>query len=266
MRIALGQMAATTDKVANLRAVAGGIQAASDHGAELVVLPEAAMCSFARPRLEAAEPFDGPWATAVRELARVAGVTVVVGMFTTTGSERVRNTLLVTGPGVETRYDKLHLFDALGYAESRQIEAGDRAVTFEVGGHTFGLATCYDVRFPALFTHLADAGAEAILLPSSWAPGRDKLHQWRTLVTARAMDSTAFVVAVDQALADASGDHAPTGIGHSLVVDPTGTVITELGDGSEQAVVELDLDAVAAVRAQLPVLRHARDVPADPGT
>ena len=259
MRIAIGQMAATTDTVANLRAVAGVIEAASKVGAELVVLPEAAMCSFARPRVEAAEPFDGPWANAVREMAKLMGVTVVVGMFTTTGTERVRNTLLVTG-AVEARYDKVHLFDALGYAESRQIEAGDRAVTFELGGHTFGLATCYDVRFPGLFTHLAGLGAETILLPSSWAPGPQKLHQWRTLVTARAMDSTAFVVAVDQAQPDASGDGQPTGIGHSLVVGPTGTVIVELGDGSEYAVVDLDLDAAAEVREQLPVLRHARDM------
>ena len=259
MRIAIGQMAATTDTVANLRAVAGVIEAASKVGAELVVLPEAAMCSFARPRVEAAEPFDGPWANAVREMAKLMGVTVVVGMFTTTGTERVRNTLLVTG-AVEARYDKVHLFDALGYAESRQIEAGDRAVTFELGGHTFGLATCYDVRFPGLFTHLAGLGAEAILLPSSWAPGPQKLHQWRTLVTARAMDSTAFVVAVDQAQPDASGDGQPTGIGHSLVVGPTGTVIVELGDGSEYAVMDLDLDAAAEVREQLPVLRHARDM------
>ena len=259
MRIALGQMAATTDKVANLRVVAGVIQGASDDGAELVVLPEAAMCSFARPRIEGAEPFDGPWANAVREMAKLAGVTVVVGMFTTTGGPRVRNTLLVTG-AVEARYDKVHLFDALGYAESRQIEDGDRAVTFPLGGHTFGLATCYDVRFPGLFTHLAELGAEAILLPSSWVPGPQKLHQWRTLVIARAMDSTAFLVAVDQAQPDTAGDGKPTGIGHSLVVDSTGTVIVELGDGSEYAVLDLDLDAVAEVRERLPVLQHARDV------
>jgi deaminated glutathione amidase len=260
MRIAIGQMAATTDTVVNLRAVAGVIQGASEQGAELVVLPEAAMCSFAKSRIEAAEPFDGPWASAVREMAELAGVTVVVGMFTTTGSERVRNTLLVTG-AVEARYDKLHVFDALGYAESRQIEPGNRAVTFQLGGHTVGLATCYDVRFPGLFTHLAGLGAEMILLPSSWAPGPEKLHQWRTLVTARAMDSTTFVVAVDQALPDASSEGRPTGIGHSLVVGPTGTVILELGDGSEYAVVDLDLDAVAEVREQLPVLEHTRDLP-----
>lgn len=260
MRIALGQLAATTDKAANLELVASAITAAATAQAELLVLPEATMCSFARPRAEAAEPFDGPWANAVRDLARAAGVTTVVGMFTTTDSELVRNTLLVTGPDVEARYDKLHLFDALGYAESRQIEAGDRVVTFDLLAHTFGLATCYDVRFPALFTHLARKGAEVILLPSSWAPGAHKLHQWRTLVTARAMDSTAFVVAVDQAAPDAAGDRSPTGIGHSMVVGPNGAVILELGEGNEFAVVDLDLGAVAEVRQRLPVLKHARDL------
>ena len=76
-------------------------------------------------------------------------------MFTTTSSPKVRNTLLVTG-AAEARYDKLHLFDALGYAESRQIEAGATPVTFPLAGHRIGLATCYDVRFPnpVSYTHL----------------------------------------------------------------------------------------------------------------
>jgi predicted amidohydrolase len=191
-------------------------------------------------------------------MAAGLGVTVVAGMFTTTSSALVRNTLLVTG-GAEARYDKIHLFDALGYAESKQIEPGERAVTVAVGGHNIGLATCYDVRFPELFTSLAGAGAELILLPSSWAPGPGKLHQWRTLVTARAMDSTSFVVAVDQSVAAAGGQgRTPTGIGHSLVIDPTGAVLLELGEQDELAVVDLDLNLVPGVRERLPVLEHRR--------
>lgn len=258
MRIALGQLLSTTDPDANLALVADLTGQAARAGAEVVVFPEATMCSFARPRADAAEPFDGPWASAVRSIAADSGITVVVGMFTTTDSPQVHNTLLVTG-STEARYDKLHLFDALGYAESRQIRAGEQAVTIELSGHTLGLATCYDVRFPALFTHLAGRGAEAILLPASWADGPEKLHQWRTLVTARAMDSTAFVVAVDQARPPASPDgRTPTGIGHSLVVGPTGTVLLELGDDPELAVIDLDLDTVAGVRERLPVVRHAQ--------
>lgn len=257
MRIALAQVLASTDPDANLDLVRRNTADAAAQDAELVVFPEATMCSFARPRAEAAEAFDGPWATAVRAIAQDAGVTIVVGMFTTTGSPQVHNTLLVTG-NAEARYDKLHLFDALGYAESRQISAGDRPVSFDLGGHRFGLATCYDVRFPGLFTQLARSGAAAILLPASWAPGEEKLHQWRTLVTARAMDSTAYVVAVDQTLPPGSADTpSPTGIGHSMVVGPTGTVLLELGDDPELAIIDLDMDAVAGVRERLPVLQHA---------
>jgi deaminated glutathione amidase len=258
MRIALAQLLATTDPDANLGAVTELTAQAAVQGAELVVFPEATMCSFARPRADAAEPFDGPWANAVREVAATHAITITVGMFTTTDSPQVYNTLLVTGQA-ETRYDKLHLFDALGYAESRQIRAGNEAVTFDLPGHRFGLATCYDVRFPNLFTELAGRGAEAILLPASWADGPEKLHQWRTLVTARAMDATAFVVAVDQARPPLTKDgRTPTGIGHSMVVGPTGTVLLELGDDPELAVFDLDLREVADVREKLPVLRHAR--------
>lgn len=261
MRVALAQFAASTDPAGNLARVREFATEAAARSAELVVFPEAAMSSFARPRAEAAEPFDGPWAGGVRAIAADLGVTIVAGMFTTTDTPRVRNTLLVTG-GAEARYDKLHLFDALGYAESRQIEPGSRPVTFDLAGHRVGLATCYDVRFPGLFTHLAALGAELVVLPASWAPGEAKLHQWRTLVTARAMDSTSFVVAVDQSVppAVATGP-APTGIGHSLAIDPAGAVLLELGEDDELAVVDLDLSAVAAVRERLPVLRHAVPLP-----
>ncbi len=259
MRVALAQVAASTDPQANLHLVGELTAKAAELGAGLVVFPEAVMCSFGRPRSEAAEDFDGPWATAVRELAARHGVTVVAGMFTTTGTSRVRNTLLITGPGVTARYDKVHLFDALGYAESAQVEPGSTATTFALGGHLVGVATCYDVRFPALFVHLAGLGAELILVPAAWAPGPDKLHQWRTLVAARAMDTTSFIVAVDQSLPPAAADgRTPTGIGHSMVVDPTGRVLLELGDADELTVVDLDLASVAAVRERLPVLAHAR--------
>jgi len=259
MRIALAQCNSTTDPHANLEMVRDHVARAAAAGAEVVVFPEATMCSFARPRLEAAQPLDGAWATEVRTLASAAGVLVVVGMFTSTGSQRVRNTLLATGRGVEAHYDKIHLFDALGYAESDQIEAGDTAVVVELGTSRIGLATCYDIRFPSLFTHLASQGAEVILVPASWAPGPGKVAQWRTLAIARAMDSTSFVVAVDQAEPPpVGGSRQPTGVGHSMVVDPFGTVLLELDTEPELAMVDLDLADAAVARERLPVLRHAR--------
>lgn len=259
MRVGIAQILSTTYPAENLLQVRRQAQSAADLGAELVVFPEATMCSFARPRAEAAEPFDGPWASSVRAAAQHLGITIIVGMFTSTASARVRNTLLVTGPEVEGRYDKIHLFDALGYAESRQIEAGEFPVLVSIGPATIGLATCYDLRFPELFTYYARHGADLVVVPASWAPGHHKVHQWRTLATARAMDSTCFIVACGQAEPGiAGGERKPTGVGHSLVLDPFGTVLLELGPDPALAVIDLDLGLVAQARAALPLLDHTR--------
>jgi Predicted amidohydrolase len=266
MRVALAQIRSDSEPSANLELITDHIDRAAGR-ADLIVFPEATMSSFAGAAHLAAQPLDGPWAAQVRQLAAEADLTVVAGMFTP-GTGRARNTLLVTG-AAETHYDKLHLFDAFGQAESDDIEPGAALASFSLGTHQVGLATCYDVRFPALFTSLARGGAELIVLPASWASGPGKLHQWRTLVTARAMDSTSFVVAVDQAAdvstSSASGEatrHGPaTGIGHSMVVGPTGEVLLELGDGPELAFIELDLAEVPATRLRLPVLAHTRPLP-----
>ncbi|MFT3887988.1 MAG: carbon-nitrogen hydrolase family protein [Arachnia sp.] len=257
MRIALAQLSSSTDPAENLEMVGVYARRAAAAGAELVVFPEATMCSFARSSRDVAEPFDGPWAAAVRGIARELGIAVVAGMFTAADDGRVHNTLLVTGPA-EARYDKIHLFDALGFRESDHIAPGGRPVTVDVAGTRVGLATCYDVRFPGLFTALAQAGADLILVCASWAPGPQKVHQWRTLATARAMDSTTFVVAVGQAAASPVDEPGrPTGVGHSLAVDPTGTVLLELGERPELALVDIEPGLVADVRAHLPVLHHA---------
>ena len=258
MRIALAQLTSTVDPSANLDLVREWTGRAAVAGAEVVVFPEAMMCSFACPRADVAEGWDGPWASGVRAAAAEAGITVVVGLFTTAEDGRVHNSLLVTGAGVEARYDKIHLFDALGYAESRQIAPGAEPVTVTIGATRVGLTICYDLRFPALFTRLAGMGAEVIVVPASWAPGPNKVHQWRTLALARAMDSTSFVVACGQAEPAAADGVRPTGVGHSLVVDPYGTALLELGAGPELAVVDLDLTVVAEARERLPVLRYAR--------
>lgn len=263
MRIALAQFAATTDPAENLAVVLDQLGRAAGEGATLVIFPEAMSCSFARPRIEAAEPLDGPWASAVRAAATRAGITVIVGMFTPGASGRVRNTLLVTGPGIEASYHKVHLFDALGYRESDQIEPGQQMVVCDLDGVRLGLATCYDVRFPEQFKVLARLGAEVIVVPSSWAPGDRKVEQWRTLVTARALDSTSIVVAVDQALPPLAegperATRKPTGVGHSIVAGPLGEIVVELGPDSELALVDLDLTTVTAARAALPVLTTSR--------
>lgn len=258
MRVALAQVASGPDPAANLALVEGQARRAAGAGASLVVFPEATMCSFARASSEIAEPADGPWAGRVRELAGELGITIVVGTFVTADGGRVRNRLLVTG-AAETHYDKIHLFDALGFRESEHIEPGAEPVVAEVDGVGLGLAVCYDVRFPGLFTTLAGRGADVIVVAASWAPGPGKISQWTTLARARAMDSTSFVLAVGQACGgDPEVESRPTGVGHSLAVDPTGRVLLELGEAPELAVLDLDPSVVAGVRTRLPLLRDSR--------
>lgn len=262
MRIALSQLTTGPEPIKNLALIEEWTARAADAGADVVVFPEASMACFGTPLAPLAEPLDGPWATAVRGIADAAGITVVAGMFTPAPGGRVVNTLLATGRGTEATYDKIHLYDAFGYAESDSVAAGSRVVTIDVDGVRLGLATCYDVRFPELFRAHADAGATATLLAASWGAGPGKLDQWELLVRARALDATLWVAAVGQADPAAGGvtaqGTAPTGVGHSMVVGPDGTVRHRLGASPELMVTEVDADEVAAVREKIPVLANRR--------
>ena len=264
LRVAQAQITSGPDLAANLRQVADQTAWAAAAGARLVTFPEATMRAFGLPLASVAEPLDGPWADGVRAIAARHDVVVVAGMFTPAADGRVTNTLLATGRGVEAAYAKIHLYDAFGFAESATVAAGDELVVVDVDGVGVGLATCYDVRFPDLFTALADRGAEVVCLPASWGAGPGKLEQWQLLTRARALDSTCFVVATGQAdpltagVLPTGGGGAPTGIGHSCVVAPDGTVLAELGAEPDLVVSELDLDEVARVRAALPVLLNRR--------
>ncbi|HEX4706057.1 MAG TPA: carbon-nitrogen hydrolase family protein [Pseudonocardiaceae bacterium] len=262
MRIALCQLTSTPDPKANLARVASFADRAAADGAEVAVFPEATMACFGVPLGPVAEPLDGPWASAVGEIADRAGLTVVAGMFTPADDGRVRNTLLVTGGGRHLGYDKIHLFDAFGFAESDTVAPGDSVVTVEFGDVTLGLATCYDVRFPELFRALADRGATVVAVPASWGAGPGKREQWELLVRARALDCTSWVVACGQADPAASGivlsSKAPTGIGHSLVADPYGRVAGALDAGPDLLVVDVDPATVESARQAIPVLANRR--------
>jgi predicted amidohydrolase len=262
LRVALCQVTTSPDPAANLELVAAGVRAAAEAGARVVLFPEATMVCFGVPLRPVAEPLDGPWASAVADLARAHGVVVVAGTFTPADDGRVRNTLLVTGDGQHFGYDKIHLFDAFGFTESRTVAPGDEVRTVTVDGVTLGLATCYDVRFPELFRALADRGATAVLLGASWAPGEGKREQWELLVRARALDSTSWVLAAGQSDPAAAGvaavPGAPTGIGHSLVVDPFGRVREQLAAAPGTLVVEVDPQVTAQARTAIPVLANRR--------
>ncbi|AWW43064.1 hypothetical protein ADL00_16010 [Streptomyces sp. AS58] len=263
MRIALSQLTTGPRPEQNLELLRAETHRAADEGARVVVFPEAAMACFGTPLAPLAEPLDGPWASAVRTLAEEAGLVVVAGMFTPAPGGKVANTLLATGPGVEAAYDKIHLYDAFGYAESDTVAPGSEVVTIDVDGIRMGLATCYDVRFPELFRAHADAGALVSLLSASWGAGPGKTEQWELLIRARALDATVWLAAVGQADPAASGagpaqSTAPTGIGHSALVGPDGTVRRRLGADPGLLLVDVDPDEVAAVRRAVPVLANRR--------
>lgn len=257
VRVALAQILSGADPAANLELVATRAAAAAGVGAQLLVCPEATMRAFGKPLAEVAEPVDGPWATSLAEIAERHRLVIVAGMFTPAGDGRVRNTLRAVGPGVDAAYDKIYLFDAFGFAESDTVAPGDQPVLITVGGVKVGLTTCYDVRFPRLYTELARRGAQVICVAASWGAGPGKVEQWDLLTRARALDSTTYVLAAGQADPAATGADpgaAPTGVGHSRVVGPRGQVMVELAGEPGLLVTDLDLDVVDRARAAIPVL------------
>ncbi|MGI9124110.1 MAG: carbon-nitrogen hydrolase family protein [Mycobacterium sp.] len=257
MRIALAQILSGTDPEANLGLVSDYTRKAAEDGARLVVFPEATMCRFGVPLGRVAEPLDGRWADGVREIAAAAGVTVFAGMFTPAPDGRVTNTLLATGGGVEAGYDKIHLYDAFGFTESETVAPGREPVVVTVDGVGVGVTLCYDIRFPYLYTELADRGASVITVSASWGAGPGKLEQWTLLARARAMDSACFVAAAGQAYPGGElAAKAPTGVGGSLVCSPLGEVLACAGPDPQLVVCDVDPGSVAVVRDTVGVLRN----------
>ncbi|PRZ17615.1 carbon-nitrogen hydrolase family protein [Nesterenkonia sandarakina] len=274
MRIAAAQITTGPDPEANLELIRDYAARAAQAGARVVVFPEAAQRAFGHPLPPVAEPVTGPWAEAVRALARELQIVIVAGMFTpgvpsSDGRPRVVNTLLAVGPAgpeeeIDVAYDKIHLYDAFGFKESDGVQPGRSPAQFVLDGVTFGLATCYDIRFPNLFTAHARSGAQVTLVPASWGAGEGKLEQWRLLAQARALDSTQYILACGQADPAAAGvdsvQGAPTGIGHSMIVSPLGVPLQEAGSAPELLVADVDPDVVSQTRALVPVLQNARQL------
>nr|WP_317259824.1 nitrilase-related carbon-nitrogen hydrolase [Kocuria atrinae] len=187
MRIAIGQILSSHDPQENLVQVQELAARAGQDGADVLVLPEATMFAFGRSLKNVAEPVDGPWGQAVSAAAQKHGVGIVAGMFSPGDEDRVRNTAVIAlADGRVLSYDKTHLYDAFGFKESDTVQAGAAPVTFDLGDVTVGVATCYDIRFPALFTRMAADGAQVVLLGASWGDGPGKVEQWELLARARA--------------------------------------------------------------------------------
>ena len=250
LTVALVQGASSLDPVANRAALAAG----TPDGADLVMFPEAFQRDFGEPGSDLAphaEPVDGPFGTALAEAAAAHATTVVAGMFETSPDPaRPWNTLLARGEA-DAAYRKIHLYDSFGYRESDRVRSGDpEPVVVEIGGFRVGLMTCYDLRFPELGRLLVDAGAEVLVVPAAWVTGPHKLDHWRTLVRARAIENTAYVVAV--------GQPGPRYTGHSMVVDPLGTVLAEAGSDEETLLVTFTRAGLVEARRTNPSLLNRR--------
>ncbi|MDO5032751.1 carbon-nitrogen hydrolase family protein [Corynebacterium sp.] len=267
MKVAAVQFASSGDIEENLAHALELIREAAAAGARLIVLPEATSQNFRSGRLDTqAQELDGAFATAIHAAAEELGVYVVAGMFAPADPvdkkgktiNRVANTALIAGPGLKSGYEKIHTYDAFDYRESDTVRPGSELVTFDVDGLGVGVSICYDIRFPEQFKELARRGAQLIVVPTSWADGPGKLEQWRLLSTARALDSTSYIVAAGQARPGgnekAGEPSGPTGIGHSVIVAPDGTRLAEAGYEPEIIYADVDAETVEKVRASLPVL------------
>ncbi|MFF4827301.1 carbon-nitrogen hydrolase family protein [Streptomyces sp. NPDC001312] len=258
MLTTVGQFNATTDKAANLEAVAALIGQSAAQGSQLVVLPENAM--YSNPDHEAdivphTERIDGPFATAIGTLARRHSIAVVAGMTETPAAqgERPSNTVLAVDQKGDPLgvYRKVHLYDAFGYRESDRVQAHTpQPLLFTLEGVIFGVMTCYDLRFPEMARFLIDVGATALVVPAAWVVGPAKEDHWTTLVRARAIENTAYVLAC--------GQTGPNCTGQSLIVDPMGHVAASAGEAPGVASAVIDAARVEAVRAKNPSLANRR--------
>ena len=223
-------------------------------GTDLVVLPEAFARDFGAAGSDLgafAEPSDGAFAAELSAVAAERNTTVVAGMFETSEDPaRPYNTLLVRGE-VAASYRKIHLYDSFGYRESDVLQAGPLApVLVDVAGFRVGLMTCYDLRFPELARMLVDRGAELLVAPAAWVAGPRKADHWRTLVRARAIENTVFVVAAAQP--------GPRYTGHSMVIDPLGDVLAEAGEDPGVLRATLDRSVLEEARRTNPSLANRR--------
>ena len=264
-RVGLIQMRSGRSPQANTDAAAKLIGEAKDRGAEYVLTPEMTnIMETGRERFFASivpEEQDAALTT-FRELARTLGIFVHVGSLAikVSADKAANRSFLIDRHGeVVARYDKIHMFDvdlASGesYRESRNYRAGELAVLADLPWGRLGLTICYDLRFPALYRALAEAGASFLSIPSAFTKQTGEAH-WHVLLRARAIENGCFVFAAAQG---GTHENARETFGHSLAIDPWGRVLAEGGVEPAVVLADVDLAAIAGARARIPSLQHGR--------
>jgi predicted amidohydrolase len=258
-RIALAQIVSSTEKPDNLKLAKELISEAKSKGAAMVAFPEFLMAfspgnQSPAELSELAEAIDGPFIESLKGEARNHSIHLLVTIYEKSNvKERVYDTALwIDGAGtIAAIYRKLHLYDALGFKESDKFTAGTELtppIKTDVGH--IGIMICYDLRFPELSRLLTLKGAEILMAPSGWVQGEMKVEHWQTMVRARALENGCYVIAPDQV--------GNIYIGHSMVVDPFGRIVVDMGEDRGLAIVDVDLEMVEEVRAKLPLLKNRR--------
>ncbi|AWN46961.1 amidohydrolase [Methylobacterium terrae] len=261
------QMRSGRDPARNRDAAVAGIREAAERGAHYVQTPEmTSLLERDRPSLfqKIREPEHDSTLGALRDVARERGIVVHVGSLAVKNGDKVANRAFVIDRegAVAASYDKLHLYDVdlpngESYRESATYTGGARAVVADLPWGRLGVAICYDVRFPALYRALAEAGAEILSAPAAFTRQTGEAH-WHVLQRARAIETGSFMVSAAQGGRHEDGRET---YGHSLIVDPWGRILAE-ADGNAPGVIlaEIDMALVADARARIPALRHARPV------
>lgn len=265
--VALVQFRASTRKEDNARRILAHIREAADRGAALCAFPEFMMFytppgQSARQLARSAERMDGEFVGRIADAARDCSVEVVGTMYEKSGSrDRVYDTsFLINSSGrLVSKYRKVHLYDALGFKESRKLAPGSRLPGPQgsaVG--RIGMMICYDLRFPEMSRRLAALGAEILVFPSAWVRGDMKEEHWLALNRARAVENGCFVVS--------PGQVGNAYCGRSVAVDPFGRILLDMKKRRGLATVEIDGAQVARTRRALPLLENRRtDLYADLG-
>ncbi|HFZ8993746.1 TPA: deaminated glutathione amidase [Citrobacter freundii] len=253
MFVAAGQFAVTASWQKNADICVSLMSQAAGQGVSLLVLPEALLARDDNDpdlSVKSAQELEGEFlAYLLRESARNR-MTTILTIHVPSSPGRACNMLLALREGqIVARYSKLHLYDAFAVQESRLVDRGDCiAPLLTVEGLQVGLMTCYDLRFPELALALALQGAELLVLPAAWVRGALKEHHWSTLLAARALDTTCYLIA--------AGECGNKNIGQSRIVDPLGVTIAAAAETPALIIAEISVERVRQVRAQLPVLHN----------
>lgn len=272
MKSTIFQATSGIDPAANARAIADAVARAKADGADMLFTPE--MVGYldrdrARATATLRNEADDAVLAAVREAAARHGLWVHIGSLGLRDERAdgrwVNRSFIIDDTGaIRARYDKMHLFDVdlptgESWRESSVYGPGETMVAVDTPWARIGLSICYDIRFPDLYRSLSDAGVTILLVPAAFTVPTGAAH-WHLLLRARAVEASAFVIAPAQSGTHADGRRT---YGHSLVIDPWGEVLLDMGEEEGLACVDIDLARLEDVRTRLPSLRHRRKMPED---